>query len=102
MESAGRLHQPGSEATRATSKLAGSDAHGGDAGRLPGTQERRRTRHPNALARIAISRATHRNVETPHSYCALTPGVQPKIWVMISPWGEGVPLRRFHQPERDG
>jgi hypothetical protein len=31
-----------------------------------------------------------------------TPGVQPKIWVMISPWGEGRPRRRFHQPSRAG
>jgi hypothetical protein len=35
------------------SELAGSDAHGGDDGWLPGTQERRRTRHPNALAGFA-------------------------------------------------
>src|SRR6516164_11313036 len=85
MESAGGLRQPHSDATRAASEPAGSNTPGGRAGWVSGTQERRRTRHPNALARFAAPGRSHHDVETPRSYCALTPGVQPKIWVTISP-----------------
>src|SRR6516225_1145183 len=92
MESAGGLRQPHSDATRAASEPAGSNTPGGRAGWVSGTQERRRTRHPNALARFAAPGRSHHDVETPRSYCALTPGVQPKIWVTISPVGEGGPL----------
>ena len=89
MESAGRLHDPEPYPARATSELARRGAQGGDAGRVSGTQERWPARHPNALARFAAPRRSHRDVETPHSYGTLTPGVQPKIWVTISPMGEG-------------
>src|SRR5208337_88491 len=102
MESAGRLRHQEPHPARAASEPAPSDAYVGNPGGLPGTQERRRTRHPNALARVAISRTPHRHVETPRSYGALATCVQPKIWVTISPWGEGVPRRRFLQPSRDG
>src|SRR5208337_1950934 len=89
MESAGRLRHQEPHPARAASEPAPSDAYVGNPGGLPGTQERRRTRHPNALARVAISRTPHRHVETPRSYGALATCVQPKIWVTISPKGEG-------------
>src|SRR5208337_761051 len=89
MESAGRLRHQEPHPARAASEPAPSDAYVGNPGGLPGTQERRRTRHPNALARVAISRTPHRHVETPRSYGALATCVQPKIWVTISPGGEG-------------
>src|SRR5208337_2558437 len=89
MESAGRLRHQEPHPARAASEPAPSDAYVGNPGGLPGTQERRRTRHPNALARVAISRTPHRHVETPRSYGALATCVQPKIWVTISPEGEG-------------
>src|SRR5208337_3760016 len=85
MESAGRLRHQEPHPARAASEPAPSDAYVGNPGGLPGTQERRRTRHPNALARVAISRTPHRHVETPRSYGALATCVQPKIWVTISP-----------------
>src|SRR6516225_8194995 len=84
MESAGDLRHPQSDAARAASELAGSDANGSHAGRLPGTQRRWRTRYPDALARLAMPRHDHHHVENPRSSCSLTPGVQQKIWVKIS------------------
>src|SRR5208283_4678729 len=84
MESAAGLPHPQPKTSRATSQLAGSNAHDGEPGRIPGTQERWRAWNSNALARFAAPGRSYRDVETPHSYGALTPGVQPKIWVKIS------------------
>src|SRR5208283_4191609 len=90
MESAAGLPHPQPKTSRATSQLAGSNAQDGEPGRIPGTQERWRAWNSNALARFAAPGRSYRDVETPHSYGALTPGVQPKIWVMIRPRLEDV------------
>src|SRR5271155_5565957 len=89
MESPGRLRDQESPPARATSELASSASDGGQPGRLSGTQKRRRTRHPNALAGLAAPGRSHPDVESLDSYAKPTPGVQPEIWVTISPRGRG-------------
>src|SRR5580692_10722398 len=89
MESVGRLHHPQPSASGPATLTARSNADGRYDRRLSRAKKRRRAGNEKLVARLAVPRHHDRHVENIRASTSLSPCVQRKIWVKISPLGRG-------------
>src|SRR3984885_2921752 len=89
MESVGRLHHPQPSASGPAPPTAKTNADGRDDLRLSRAKKRRRAGNEKLVARLAVPRHHDRHVENIRASTSLSPCVQRKIWVKISPLGRG-------------
>src|SRR5580692_12121270 len=89
MESVGRLHHPQPSASGPATLTARSNADGRYDRRLSRAKKRRRAGNEKLVARLAVPRHHDRHVENIRASTSLSPCVQRKIWVKISPKGRG-------------
>ena len=99
MESVGRLHHPQPSASGPATLTARSNADGRYDRRLSRAKKRRRAGNEKLVARLAVPRHHDRHVENIRASTSLSPCVQRKIWVKISPLGRGGCQQSFVIPK---